>query len=179
MSTHTAPIVPLYPVPGVAPTTTSIAPPADSRFSARGDAMTAQPDEPYAAWIQRARSAGHQVLSVGEGRFDPEPLPLYLPTMPPNDLLDAARAYAQAGVMWVHVVVPTMRAAVGLALAIRGPRPTGPAIRRGSPAGVPFPRLVAEQHIGPSAVTLVVNGRSSHAVDLPVNWLECEIGPPA
>jgi hypothetical protein len=179
MTAHTAPVLPLHLAPDVVPTTTSSAPLADSRFSPRGDAMTAQPDEPYAAWIQRARSTGHPVLTVREGRFAPEPLPLYLPTMPPNDLLDAALEYARARVRWVHVVVPTTTAAVALAMAIRGPRPTGPAIRPGSPAGVPFPRLVAQQHVGPSAVTLMIAGRTTHAVDVPVTWLDCEIGPPA
>jgi hypothetical protein len=67
--------------------------------------------------------------------------------------------------------MPTMSALLALGPAIAGPKPTGPALRPGTPAGVPWRRLVAEQYVGPSAVTLIRGGVAVHALDLPASWL--------
>jgi len=150
------------------------------RLRPRGEAVTsplppdASPvpvDDPYAVWAARARNAGHPVLAVLPGRMHSDPMPIWLHTMPPNDLLDAAKEYARSRVAWVHVVMPSAADALTLGAAVLGPRPSGPAVRAGSPAGLPFQRLVAQQRIAPSAVSETVDGTTTHAVEIPVSWL--------
>jgi hypothetical protein len=91
--------------------------------------------------------------------------------MPPNDLLEAAREYARAGREWVHVPMPDIASTLSLGRAIRGPRPTGPALRLGGPTALAWPSLVSEQHVGPCAITLVRDRVCHHALDVPVGWL--------
>jgi hypothetical protein len=189
-TTHAVAVLPERPLDGADPHASSCLL-ADSRLAARGEAMAstdsaAQPAgelsrDPFAEWTAAARAAGHPVLSIAKGRFHPDPLPVWSPQMPPNDLLHAAQEYARAGVEWVHVLMPSMASLLALGEAIRGPRPAGPAIRRGLPTAVSWPRLVAEQHIGPSAISVTRNGVTDHALDLPLSWLSCPItraGPP-
>jgi hypothetical protein len=142
-----------------------------------GRSPSSESDSPYAEWIDRARAAGHPVRSVTSGRFRPEPLPIWSAQMPPNDLLSAATEYARAQVAWVHVAMPSSASLLALGQAIRGPRPTGPAVRPGLPTAVSWRRLVAQQHVGPSAVSDIRAGATAHALDLPVSWLAFPIAP--
>ncbi|HEY6795002.1 MAG TPA: hypothetical protein VI248_10020 [Kineosporiaceae bacterium] len=150
----------------------------------RGEAMDAVPapmparpggTDPHTGWVAAARAAGHPVIVVQPGRFDPEPLPLWSFAMPPNDLLEAAREYARARVEWVHVPMPTIASMLMLGESLRGPRPAGPAVRSGGPTAVVWARLVAEQHVGPSAVSRTRDGITTHALDVPVSWLAVPI----
>jgi hypothetical protein len=77
--------------------------------------------------------------------------------------------------------MPGLPELLALHRSVVGPRPTGPRRRRGGPAGVPWKRLVAQQHVGPMAISDTRDGVTVHALDLPVGWLICPIlsvGPP-
>lgn len=136
--------------------------------------------ETFDEWRLRARAAGHPVIAVRAGRFRPQRLPVWSISMPPNDLLDAAREYARSRVAWIHVEMPTLASLLTLAGAVHGPRPSGPARRPGGPTSVTFQQLVAEQHIGLSAVSDTLGGVTTHALDLPMAWMPCalrRVGP--
>jgi hypothetical protein len=153
--------------------------------------------ETLAAFVHRARAAGHPVLTAAHGRWgDASRYPRGGYATPdadvaPNDLLDTARDVAQSRIAWVHLTLPTATDAVRLAVAVTGSgtpalaapgtrtarsgwslllrRPTR--TRSGDPRRVPFAVLVDEMPV--SAVTLTEQhaGRTVHVVEIPAAWL--------
>ena len=131
----------------------------------------------FEAWAERARAAGHPVLSMAPGLLHVVQAPLPVPEMTPNDRLAAARDHARARVAWVHAVMPSAGAALDLGRAIRGPAPAVVVpVRRGG-LGSEWSRLVAGQRLGPRAVSDWADGAVRHVVEVPLAWLAFGIDP--
>ena len=140
----------------------------------------AAPDQsgtaPLAAWLDRARSAGHPVLSVHPGRYRPLPVPTPTPGMVILDRMDIAREHQRARVAWVHAVVPTSADLLTLGEAVRTPV-TAPRVRRSLLA-----RLTSRPArsgatggvtpVGPVAVSDIRDGVVTHVLELPAAWLD-------
>lgn len=141
------------------------------------------PDDPFGAWIRRARAAGHPVQALGPGRYRPDNLmPMWSWSMPPNDLLDAAREVARRNVQWVHALLPDQAALLALHRCVVSPPPRGRRRRAGGPTATPWRRLVAQQDIGLCAISDTRGGVTTHVLEIPTSWLACpviRIGPPA
>ena len=128
------------------------------------------------AWVERARSAGHPVLSVHPGRFRPSPVPAVVAGMAILDRMDIAREHQRARVAWVHAVVPTSADLLTLGEAVRTPV-TAPRVRRSLLA-----RLTSRPArsgatggvtpVGPVAVSDIRDGVVTHVLELPAAWLD-------
>ena len=140
----------------------------------------AAPDQsgtaPLAAWLDRARSAGHPVLSVHPGRYRPLPVPTPTPGMAILDRMDIAREHQRARVAWVHAIVPTTGDLLTLGEAVRTPV-ARPARRRGLFAWLLVGRrsqlgATAVPPVGPVAVSDTRDGVTTHVLELPAAWLD-------
>lgn len=157
--------------------TTAVTPPARRVARPAVDA-----DDPYGAWLRKARGAGHRVILLALGRYHPENLmPLRSWAMAPNDLLDVAREDARRRVDWVHAVLPDQAALLALHRCVVTPAPRGRRRLRGGPTATPWTLLVAQQHVGLCAISDTRGGLTTHVLEIPAGWLACAIltvGPP-
>ena len=128
------------------------------------------------AWAERARSAGHPVLAVREGRYRTLPIPSRTPGMAILDRMDIDREHQRARVAWVHAIVPTTSDLLTLGEAVRS-LVVQPAARRGLLARLLVGRrsqlgATAVPPVGPVAVSDTCDGVTVHVLELPAACLD-------
>jgi hypothetical protein len=158
---------------------------------------TVSPDEArLAAWVDRARRAGHPILDARLGRLHGLPVPTPIPgETPPNDLLASQREAARAGVAWARALMPTSGDLLALGEALRGaaaqPIRTGLWSRLGRRGGQRDATLagasrqglapglarrsgsrVGAEQVGPLAVSETRDGVTVHVLEVPLSWLD-------